>query len=374
LSASFSASADVPAFGLGQRRLQLDATLFAAARGTPGVTVHEGVRVEGPIGERGRVAGVRAAGRDHRARLVVAADGPRSAVRRGAGLDGPVDRRPRLGLRAHFRLAADVCVPERVEVFFTSGYELYLTPLPNGEVVLAALAERAAMTGDPRVWLRAKIAAHAELRELLRGAEPISAVAGQGPLSSRARRGVAPGLVLLGDAAGFVDPVTGTGMAQALLAAELLAQRLTASGFDVSDRALHDFDRARRRLLADSMLLTRFVLGLTRHPRLARATLQLMRAAPALYGHMVGVAGGSRALWPQPGRAINHRNAASSSSDVPTSSATAQKASDSKRSGERQSARPTTRKQRQAATGAPTATAAVTGAGKPLRASHGKAR
>ena len=373
LAASFSAAPGLPAFGLGQRRLHLDAVLFAAARATPGVTVREGTRVDAPLVHAGRVIGVDAAGEAHRARLVVAADGPRSILRRRAGLDGPPDRRPRLGLRAHFRLAAGVRVPERVEVFFTTGYELYLTPLPDGEIVLAALAERAAVAGDPRVWLRACIEQHGELRELLRGADQISAVAGQGPLSSRTLRGVAPGLVLLGDAAGFVDPVTGTGMAQALLAAELLAQHLTTSSFDASDQRLREFDRARTRLLADSVLLTRFVLALTRHPRLARASLHVMRAVPALYSHMVGVAGGSRTLLPRhAARAISHRNAASSRTDVPTSSATVQNASDSKRSGARKSARPTTRHTRQPATGAPAATAELTSTGKPLQVSSGK--
>jgi len=40
------------------------------------------------------------------------------------------------------------------------------------------------------------------------------------------------------------------------------------------------------------------VLGLARRPALARQTLRLMRATPELYGHLVGVAGGTRPLLP----------------------------------------------------------------------------
>ena len=58
---------------------------------------------------------------------------------------------------------------------------------------------------------------------------------------------VGAGLVLLGDAAGFVDPITGAGMAQALVSAELLAQMLVRrSDTPVLDASLHGQHAARR--------------------------------------------------------------------------------------------------------------------------------
>jgi hypothetical protein len=61
---------------------------------------------------------------------------------------------------------------------------------------------------------------------------------------------------------------------------------------------LQEFDRRRRTLLRDTSLLTRFVLGMARRPFWARQTLRLMHASPDLYGHLVGVAGGTRPLLP----------------------------------------------------------------------------
>jgi flavin-dependent dehydrogenase len=139
---------------------------------------------------------------------------------------------------------------------------------------------------------------HRALAALLEGAEQTGELAGQMPLESRARAGIAPGLVLLGDAAGFIDPVTGSGMAQALLSAELLAEVIAPAARDgaLSWERLEEFERRRRLLLRDGALLTRLVLGLARRPFVARQTLRLMRARPPLYRHLVGVAGGTQPL------------------------------------------------------------------------------
>ena len=88
-------------------------------------------------------------------------------------------------------------------------------------------------------------------------------------------------------------------MAQALLSAELLATVIAREGkLDAAFDTLEDFDRRRRILLRDTSLLTRFVLGMARRPFWARQTLRLMNARPDLYGHLVGVAGGTRPLLP----------------------------------------------------------------------------
>jgi 2-polyprenyl-6-methoxyphenol hydroxylase-like FAD-dependent oxidoreductase len=215
-------------------------------------------------------------------------------------------------VRRHFRLAPDRSVPDRVEVFVGVGHELYLTPLPGGEILVAALCERAAIveptggTGsgpaagvegpDGRTSLPALIALHPALADRLRGATPVSAPRGRFPLACRARAGIAPGAVLLGDAAGFSDPITGGGMAQALLSAELLATFLPRALADSADEWLWRFDRRRRALLRDYLWLTRLTLELSRSARAARTMLRLMRGHPRVMRHLVGVAAGLRRL------------------------------------------------------------------------------
>jgi len=297
MAAAFPPARSGPSHGLGQRRLRLDAVLFDTARATPGVTAYEGAAVEGPTLAHDRVTGLMVGGQTVAARLVVGADGPRSPLRKKGGLEGRPRGRVRLGLRAHFTLPPGTPPPRLVDVFVGEGHEIYVTPLPGREVAVAALTEDP--DGNARNHFARWLRLHPGLAERLDGAEQSSELAGQMPLESRARRGVRPGLALLGDAAGFIDPVTGSGMAQALLSAELLAATVARDGkLDAAFDTLEDFDRRRRVLLRDTSLLTRFVLGMARRPFWARQTLRLMNARPDLYGHLVGVAGGTRPLLP----------------------------------------------------------------------------
>jgi flavin-dependent dehydrogenase len=301
--ALFPAAEGIPGVGLAQRRLHLDAALFATARATPGVTAHDGVRVEAPVVEGGRIKGLCAGGRTRRAHLVVAADGPRSGLRRRLNLDGAPAGTPRLGVRIHYRLAPGRIPADDVEIFLGDDHEIYVTPLPDGEVSVAALACRDHAGRPAGAFFQRAIAAHRPLVELLEGAEPRSDLGGRTPLHLRARRTVLPGLVLLGDAALALDPITGAGMAQALQSAELLARMLVrdsqgARAFSANDDVLEEFDRRRRALYREPALFTRLLLHLVRHPRLARATLALLERTPPLFTHLCGVAAGTRRLLP----------------------------------------------------------------------------
>lgn len=285
--------------GLGQRRTVLDAALLEAARATPNVHIFEGARVEGVARRGERAVGLVVEGSLVPGKLIVGADGARSVVRRSLNLDGapgPTPRRPRLGVRVHFRLAANREAPDMVEIFVGDDHELYLTPLPDGEVLVAALTESEARPVSAGRSLLRWVARHPALAERLRGAAPISEPLGRFPLAARARAGVAPGAVLLGDAAGFTDPITGGGMAQALLSAELLASYLPRVLAEGDTEWLWRFDRRRRAMLRDYRLLTAAILAAARHPRTARWTLSAMRANPMVMRHLVGVAAGLRRL------------------------------------------------------------------------------
>ncbi|MGH9796337.1 MAG: NAD(P)/FAD-dependent oxidoreductase [Candidatus Acidiferrales bacterium] len=336
----FPASNGQPAMGLAQRRSHFDRVLFEAAAATSGVCAFTGSAVEGLVGGNGngRVEGVIAAGRERRAKLVVAADGAQSRTRSLLGWNPPVNgTRRRVGMRAHFRLAAGQTQEPWVDVFVGPGHELYVTPLPRDELLVAALADAevvresrsAGATGNARKFAESNrtpvresaglkagatfapgegaggatmarafagwCMSHRALVERLEGAEQVSELLATSPLSGRARNGAGPGIVLLGDAAGSCDPVTGGGIAQALVSAELLAHHIVRHG--VTEQSwLDDFDRARCALLRDYARLTGGLLWLTAHPWLAKQAVRVAARVPRVVSHLVGVAGGVRPL------------------------------------------------------------------------------
>jgi len=292
----FPRVAHLPATGYGQRRSYLDLTLFQAAAATPNVRVHTRAPVSAPLVENGRVVGLVVDGQPHRASLAVAADGSHSPIRHALALDAPT-RRKRFGMRAHFRLPPGKDPAAWVDVFVGSGHELYVTPLPHREFVVAALADVQPQTRgeSPEHSFRRWSLAQPELAARLDGARQVSDLIGASPLERRARAGVAPGLVLLGDAAGSTDPITGGGMAQALMTSELLARHISSAraAAQLSDPAwLWKFDRDRRAMLRNYRAITRATLWLADHRRLAQGAVMSLRLWPALFSHLLGICGG----------------------------------------------------------------------------------
>lgn len=233
------------ATGLGVRRTVLQAALLRRARDL-------GVRVlEGTVGEvRQTARTVTAAGTT--ARWLIAADGLHSPLRRRLGLDLP--RRAcagRYGLRRHFGVEPWT---DFVEVHWSPHGEAYVTPVGDGLVGVAVLSR-------VRRGYDEHLAAFPALSTALRG--PVrTAVRGAGPLSQRVRHRVAGRILLVGDAAGYVDALTGEGVALALATAGAAVRCLTAGRPEA-------YERAWARLTRRHRILTGALLAAGRNPRTA---------------------------------------------------------------------------------------------------------
>jgi 2-polyprenyl-6-methoxyphenol hydroxylase-like FAD-dependent oxidoreductase len=290
VEARFPSAPGLPDYGIAQRRYRLDRLLFETARGTPGVRAQTSSSTGGLLREGGRVAGAIVDGEAIRAKLVIGADGANSRVRSLLGWNIPTARK-RVGARAHFRLARGRAPERFVHVFLLDGCELYVTPLPDGEAGVALLAEASAIDAPlDAAFLEWRNQPRA-LAEYLDGAVQTTELMARSPLESRSRRASAPGVALLGDAAGSTDPITGGGMAQALLSAALLAGCL--EGKNASDPSwMPAFEHGRRRLLRDYRRVTRLVLWLSRNPRAAALGFESARRYPALLSRLIGVSAG----------------------------------------------------------------------------------
>lgn len=206
------------------------------------------------------------AGATH-ANFLVGADGLHSRTRRLAGLEAPAAGGPRrFGLRRHF---AQAPYSPFIEVYLGAGQEAYVTPVAADRINVAFLTE------DPAAGWDAHVNAFPALRARLTGA-PADAVAGAGPFW-RPTHGIARGRVaLVGDAAGYVDAVTGEGVSLALLAAEAWAAALSATA---PDRAYARAMRPARRHYAGH---ARLLLACLRHRWVVAPALVVLGWFPRL--------------------------------------------------------------------------------------------
>jgi flavin-dependent dehydrogenase len=105
-------------------------------------------------------------------------------------------------------------------------------------------------------------------------------VRGAGPLRQRARRRVAGRVLLVGDAAGYVDALTGEGLALGL------AQARAAVAAIVSGRPA-GYELAARRLGWRHELLTHTLLRASRLPVVRERLVPAAAAAPRVFGAAV---------------------------------------------------------------------------------------
>ncbi|MEU6404012.1 NAD(P)/FAD-dependent oxidoreductase [Streptomyces sp. NPDC046985] len=262
----------------GPHRVDAD-FLRGPGRGVRRTVLHEalreavlaaGVRVEQRTARRVEQDGAGVVVDGARAGYLVAADGLHSPLRRALGLDRPPRGRRRHGLRRHY-----VREPwsDYVEVHWANDAEVYVTPVASGLVGVAVLSACRGAYDD-------HLAAFPELRERLAGADHAGPVRGAGPLRQDASARTDGRTLLVGDAAGYVDALTGEGVGLALAQASA-AVRAIVSG------DLLQYEREWRRLTRRHRWLTRALLGATRKPPLRTALVPAAQRLPWLFSATV---------------------------------------------------------------------------------------
>ena len=292
--------------GLGISRTVLDEVLVTEAR-RRGVRVVErtkivdlAVRDDGLGNGRAPVTlkAVRADGRPvvWRAGMVVGADGLRSVVARRLGL---VRRRPRIRkISFTFRLRGTGPRKDRGALFFSDGGTLGLAPvhgrasLWNATVVRYAGRWSRAAAADPRGHLVAALR-HAPFPWDEGHPEIVDGPWASGPFDSPTRRAVADATILIGDAAGYFDPLTGQGLCRAFRSAELAAPviaRAVRSG-RVGAVDLLPYQRGLRRMLRSTRALQRVIELVVSHRATQDFSLGYLQRSTPLADRLVQVIG-----------------------------------------------------------------------------------
>lgn len=197
------------------------------------------------------------------ARYVAVADGLHSPLRRSLGLERPSNQAARYGLRQHMRLEPWT---DTVEVHWADDCEAYVTPVGEKEIGVAVLCPGGAPYSH---WLTR----FPGLLARVDGAAPTSSVRGAGPLRQTASARVAGRALLVGDAAGYVDALTGEGMAVGFAAAAELVRCVAAD-------SPAEYEAAWRRVTRTPRLLTDALLRATRISLARRALVPAAQRLP----------------------------------------------------------------------------------------------
>jgi flavin-dependent dehydrogenase len=244
--------------GLGVRRTALHAALRERVRAAGVRVVHSAVTDVEDRGDHVRVDG-------EDVRHVIGADGLHSAVRRLVGLEVARTAPRRYGQRVHVR-----CAPwtSLVEVHWGSCGEAYVTPVGPEEIGVAVLSDR-------RRPFDELLADFPLVRERITG-HPRSQVRGAGPLRQRSRRRVQGRVLLVGDAAGYVDALTGEGLAVGMAQAGAAVDAVVSG-----DPAA--YEKSWRQIRRRHDALTLGLVTATRVPVVRRALVPAARAVPAVF-------------------------------------------------------------------------------------------
>jgi geranylgeranyl reductase family protein len=261
--------------GLGVTRDVLDAWLVEQAVAA-GTTLVENATVTSPLFETdGAVGGVRVGGRSgsaraFRSRIVLGADGRRSRLGEACGLSACAARPRRWAIGAYFERVAGLT--SLGEMHVRDGHYLGVAPTADGRAnacLVQAYARGDGGWSAPDDLLRARLAADPLLGPRFARARVATRATVLGPLAIDTRVPGRAGLLLVGDAAGFIDPMTGDGIRLALTSAEVAADTVAAalSGRIHPSVAHASYARELRARLGWKRAFNRAMRGLVSSPR-----------------------------------------------------------------------------------------------------------
>jgi menaquinone-9 beta-reductase len=249
----------------GVRRTTLHQLLLAKA-------VELGVNFEwgAKLSELGPNA-VRLGSREIRPRWLVGADGVESSVRKAAGIRMQRGRRARFGFRRHYATAP---WSNFVEVYWAHDSQLSVTPTGANEICVSLLTTNPLLRVDRAIELFPGVAAR------LNGATPTSPERGAVIATSWTATTHRGSAVLVGDAGGTVDAITGLGVGLAFQQALALADALSSGD-------LKAYQRSHAKILRIPRFMNGLLLAMSALPMLRNKVLKLFASHPNLFREML---------------------------------------------------------------------------------------
>jgi len=254
--------------GLGVRRLVLHQALHNRAKELGVEFQHQRAQNISQTADHVRVD-------DHHAKYLFAADGLYSPIRKKLGLEAPAKRRPRLGIRRHYPIKP---WSSFVEVYWSEHAEAYVTPVSDSLIGVAILyyKEHAPPHQDKYQTL---LSLFPTLKERL-NCDPCTTLRGSGPFERRTTTPVQNRILLVGDSAGYLDPLTGEGIRMGLDSAHAAVQCIR---HDQPQRYHREWKSVTRRY----WWMTGGLLQLREIPMLRKIMIPTLKRSPWLFGCII---------------------------------------------------------------------------------------
>ena len=220
-----------------------------------------------------------------RARWIVGADGSNSRLRRWAGLEASYRPRLRYAFRRHYHVAPWT---DHMEIHWGERCQGYATAVAEDQVCVAIASN------DPSLRLDEALRELPTLKARLNGADTSTAERGAVTGNKRLKRVWRDNVVLIGDAAGTVDAITGEGLGLAFSQAVALAECIESND-------LARYQRVHNQLALRPLLMARFMLLMDRRPALQDRVLRAFQRRPEIFRHLlalhVGALPPARVVW-----------------------------------------------------------------------------
>ncbi len=280
-------------------RYQLDA-LFLKQVQSAGVKVFEQYKVTDFIFDNGCVVGVQ--GWDEtktafsmQAKLVVDAGGRNAIALRKFGLKRESKNNNKIAFSAHWQgvqLPDDYCYMHVSRPGYTG-----ISSVGNGRANVVLVVERSALDSEraekPEAFYQRVLMSNCRRSKMLQDAQPVEAVRSVASLAFAVRPVPCGGLVLVGDAMGFIDPFTGEGIYLSLRSSQIAGEVIHAGfqSMNFSRNFLAVYDKRRQEEFDGKFLLSRVLQWLIYNRSFCNRVMKSLSTNRVLAETLAGVIG-----------------------------------------------------------------------------------
>ena len=205
--------------------------------------------------------------------LIVGADGQNSSIRRQGDLDQIRHEKRRYGFRRHYRIAP---WSSYMELHWGPRSQIYVTPIAADEICVAVIS------CDPKLRIEQALSEFPELATHLSGAAAVSPEMGALSVSRTLRNVQRGNVVLIGDASGSVDAITGEGICLGFKQALALARALKTGHMQA-------YQRQHKALMKPTQTMATLMLLLERSGQIQSRALAGLAGEPEVFESLLAI-------------------------------------------------------------------------------------